>query len=128
MLFEFFRSLENLQAYIEVEHVDSKNNNSKVLLQRSNSTIEDRGRGRGGKKLLRSNSKLSDCSHQLNNIKQKIKSVEYLPNSNASTIFIEEMNDCNHYYQRNDNKRGCRDSKCVGSVPDLKKVFISEYI
>lgn len=125
-----FRSFESLQAFVEVEQNDLKNNNinnSKAPLQRSNSTIEDRGRGRSGKKLLRSNSKLSDCTHQFNNIRQKIKSVEYLPNSNASTIFIEETNDCSHYYQ-NDNRRGCRNSKCTGSVPDLKKVFISEYI
>lgn len=118
--------MENLQAFIEVEQTDLQNNNSKGPLQRSNSTIEDRGRGRTSKKLFRSNSKLSDCSHQFNNMKQRIKSVEYLPNSNASTIFIEEINNCNHYYPN--KQKGCRESKCAGSVPDLKKVFISEYI
>lgn len=122
-----FRSWESLQAFMDVEPVEEKNNNAlKASLQRSNSTIEDRNRGRNNKKLLRSNSKLSDCSHQLNNIRQKIKSVEYLPNSNASTIFIEELNDYSSRYPN--GRRGSRNNRCAGSVPDLKKVFISEYI
>lgn len=113
-----------------MEQIDLKSNNinNRPLLQRSNSyvTMEDRHRGRNNK-LLRSDSKHSDCSHQFNNFKQKIKSVEYLPSSNASTIFIEDLNGHNQYCSRRGNNSS-RNRKGVGSVPDLKKVFISEYI
>lgn len=111
------RSLENIQTVIEdVELFNNK-------LQRSNSytTLEDRRKGRNNKKLLRSNSKLSDCTH---NIRQKIKSVEYLPNSNASTVFIEDV----FYFNYPSQRKGGEIRNYIGSVPDLKKVFISEYI
>ncbi|KAH0809853.1 hypothetical protein GEV33_012938 [Tenebrio molitor] len=111
------RSLDNVQAlFKENEFPISK-------IQRSNSymTLEDRNKRKNCKKLLRSNSKLSDCTH---NIRQKIKSVEYLPNSNASTVFIEDV-----FYFNYPNQRKCGEMRnYVGSVPDLKKVFISEYI
>lgn len=111
------RSLENIQTVIEdVELFNNK-------LQRSNSytTLEDRRKGRNNKKLLRSNSKLSDCTH---NFRQKIKSVEYLPNSNASTVFIEDV----FYFNYPSQRKGGEIRNYIGSVPDLKKVFISEYI
>lgn len=107
------QSLENLQAFITEREVNK--------LQRSNSymTLEDRKKCKQRKQLLRSNSKLSDCTQ---NIRQKIKSVEYLPNSNSSTVYIEDV----FYYDVNSNKDNQR--KHVGSVPDFKKIFISEYI
>ncbi|KAJ8939254.1 hypothetical protein NQ314_011191 [Rhamnusium bicolor] len=114
------RSLESFRAFVEIENVNSCNNNQ-ATLQRSNSynTLEDRHNRR------HRNFTSSDYQHHFDNVRQKIKSVEYLPNSNTSTIFIEDVSQYSHYFgDRNDN----RNNKYVGSVPDLKKVFISEYI
>lgn len=114
--------MESLQAFIEVEQIDLKSNNISQALQRSNSTNETRGQHRVGEPLHRSNSKLANPSHQYNNFKQKIKSVEYLPNSNSSTILLEGRDTRHRFQDKNYN------IKWAGSVPDLKKVFISEYI
>ncbi|XP_001808976.2 uncharacterized protein LOC100141756 [Tribolium castaneum] len=111
--FEFFQNNK--------ERVVFENKVARPKIQRSSSymTLEDRNKKRN-KKLLRSNSKLSDCTH---NIRNKVKSVEYLPNSNASTVFIEDV-----FYFNYPNQRKWGERNYVGSVPDLKKVFISEYI
>ncbi|CAH1962910.1 unnamed protein product, partial [Acanthoscelides obtectus] len=113
------RSLENFQAFIEVsEKVNHQvtNNNKLPVLHRSNSfmTLEDSLRRRNSRKNQRSDPKLSDLNH--GHPRPKIKSVEYLPDSTGSAVFVD-------YYDRYE-----RCKKSVGSVPDLKKVFISEYI
>ncbi|XP_018567900.1 uncharacterized protein LOC108908352 [Anoplophora glabripennis] len=118
------RSLENFQAFIEIESVDSRNNNGvgdKSTLQRSNSyaTLEDRKSRK--QNLFNVESKL-----ERSNFRPKIKSVEYLPNSNSSTVYIEDGTKYNYYL--GDKKDVNGQNKCIGSVPDLKKVFISEYI
>lgn len=124
------RSLENFKAYVEetttppqeLELKRKEDNISKVLiLPRSNSytTLEDKRRRKRGKKgLSRSNSKVSgsvnfEDKNELNVKSKKIKSVEYLPNSDKSSVYIEDL--------KNNNNVG-------SSVPDFKKVFISEYI
>lgn len=125
--FEFFSQNKEKSCFENVRLGSKRSLNNEVMynrgkIQRSNSymTLEDRNKKKN-KKILRSNSKLSDCTH---NIRHKIKSVEYLPNSNASTFFIEDV-----FYFNYPNQRKCGETRnYVGSVPDLKKVFISEYI
>lgn len=118
------RSLENLQAFIDVSVPPPGNKVSKVVLQRSNSytTLEDkRKRRKQRKSVSRSNSKVSEAV-KVSSVPQsprvwnkKVKSVEYLPHLSSNAGFIEDM--------RNNNL------KHVGnSVPDFKKVFISDYI
>ncbi|KAJ8957935.1 hypothetical protein NQ318_001932 [Aromia moschata] len=113
------RSLENFRAFIQNEEADLRNNNSpvKTTLQRSSSymTLEDRQNLKQNKHVLRSDSNLLE---RFGEVRQKVKSIEYLPGSNASTIFVEDLGG---YF-------GDGRGKYVGSVPDLKKVFISEYI
>ncbi|XP_066255530.1 uncharacterized protein [Euwallacea similis] len=127
------RSLENLQTFIE-ESLDLeskiKNNenvsNKVVILQRSNSytTLEDKKRKRKVKRTMsRSNSKTSESvkidnfqSQLLDMRNKKVKSVEYLPHFTNHAVYIEDL--------KNNNNM-----KSVGrSVPDFKKVFISDYI
>lgn len=116
------RSLENFQTFIEIQSMDFKNNSisDKSTLQRSNSyaTLEDRKSRKQG--LFNAESKL-----ERSNFRPKIKSVEYLPNSDVSTVYIEDATQFNHYIS---DKNYTNTQKCIGSVPDLKKVFISEYI
>lgn len=110
------RSLENFQAFLEDRlHCEQ--------VQRSNShlSLEDRNK-KINKKLLRSSSKLSDCTH---NISKKIKSVEYLPETNASTWIVEN---CKYVQRPSFRKEVGKPFHFASSVPDLKKVFISEYI
>lgn len=124
------RSLENFQAFIEetttcipndleMKNKGGENISRVVILHRSNSytTLEDKKRRRRCKKgVSRSNSKASEfvnIEDEMNMRNKKIKSVEYLPNS----VYIEDL--------KNNND----DLRFVGSsVPDFKKVFISEYI
>ncbi|KAL3272265.1 hypothetical protein HHI36_022746 [Cryptolaemus montrouzieri] len=112
------RSLENFQAFLEDRQQFNHN------IERSNSymSLADRNKDNNSRKLLRSSSKLSDYTH---NISKKIKSVEYLPSTNASTWLVE---DCRYVHHQNLKSRGGKNIQYVGSVPDLKKVFISEYI
>lgn len=126
------RSLENFQAFVEetitpkeLEMKRKGENISKVvILHRSNSytTLEDKRRKKQGNNLSRSNSKISECvrfedlEKELNMKNKKIKSVEYLPNSINNAIYIEDLKNNNNAF------------KYGSSVPDFKKVFISEYI
>ncbi|XP_072381819.1 uncharacterized protein [Diabrotica undecimpunctata] len=114
------RSLENFQAYIEVE--ENLKNNNKFSFQRSNSymTLEDRCKIRCNDKQFRNSCKESDCS-QFHVYRQKVKSEEYLPNT--TTVYIQDSSGC---FDKTCNEK-CSE-KCVHSIPDLKKVFISEYI
>ncbi|KAG5900088.1 hypothetical protein JTB14_016058 [Gonioctena quinquepunctata] len=118
------RSLENFQAFIEVEQ---ENFDSKPNLKRSNSymTLEDRYKGRSNEKVVRSDPKILDSSRHFSNFRPKIKSVEYLPDSNTSTVFIEDANSNNIYFKEDMFNRS---NKCMNSVPDLQRVFVSEYI
>ncbi|KAF7278716.1 hypothetical protein GWI33_008092 [Rhynchophorus ferrugineus] len=121
------RSLESFRAFIEeTNDLDLLNNDDSIrkpgILYRSNSytTLEDKKRRKKGRKVTRSNSKKSDSiniedPNQDNFLKgKKIKSVEYLPND--SNVYSEDLK----------NNNGLR--YVAGSVPDFKKVFISEYI
>ncbi|XP_057667330.1 uncharacterized protein LOC130900624 [Diorhabda carinulata] len=112
------RSLEGFQAYIESEE-NLRNNFS---LQRSNSymTLEDRCKIRWNDRFLRSSCKESGCS-SFQVVRQKVKSEEYLPNT--TTVYIEDSSGC--FDKICDEKCG---EKCIHSIPDFKKVFISEYI
>lgn len=112
------RSLDNWSVLFEEESGRRPRANK---IQRSSSFMNFSEQRRKNPKLLRSDSKLSDCTH---NIMHKIKSVEYLPSSNASTVFIEDVLYFNYPNQRENGEI----RNYVGSVPDLKKVFISEYI
>lgn len=94
------RSLENFRLFLE-----DKANVERASLERP---IASRHL------VSRSQSKLSDCTQ---NYKHKIKSVEYLPSTNASTWLIV-----------GDASRLRKPPLGGGSVPDLKKIFISEYI
>ncbi|XP_060533781.1 uncharacterized protein LOC132706452 isoform X2 [Cylas formicarius] len=111
------RSLENFQAYVEETSKDlnditnDRNVTKIVILQRSNSytTLEDRRRKRKGKKAVgRSNSKLEE---------KKIKSVEYLPELDTTQMYSADLK-----HNKDDERLG------GSSVPDFKKIFISEYI
>ncbi|CAH1132764.1 unnamed protein product [Ceutorhynchus assimilis] len=120
------RSLENFQAFIEQTcDFDKMNNDSNVsrvvILHRSNSynTLDDKKKRKRGKKVLsRSNSKISGNLKLDNEIdlKSKInKSVEYLPDSINTAVYSENLKNNNNKFVGN-------------SVPDFRKVFISEYI
>ncbi|XP_023014396.2 uncharacterized protein [Leptinotarsa decemlineata] len=117
------RSLENFQAFIEVEHKNLDNN-----LKRSNSfmTLEDRYKSSSNEKNIMASPKITDSSRHFNNFRPKIKSVEYLPDSNTSTVFIEDANSNNIYFREEVLRKS--NDKCVSSVPDLQRVFVSEYI
>ncbi|KAJ8973018.1 hypothetical protein NQ317_004616 [Molorchus minor] len=69
------RSLESFRAFIESEDADLRNNNlsNTTTLQRSNSygTLDDR--------------------KNKHSLRHKIKSIEYLPGSNTSTVYIEDL-------------------------------------
>ncbi|KAK9874208.1 hypothetical protein WA026_002564 [Henosepilachna vigintioctopunctata] len=80
------RSMENFQAFLEDRQQCQRR------LDRSNShmSLEDKY---NVKKLMRSSSKLSDCTH---NLSKRIKSVEYLPNTNASTWLVEDFKYVHH--------------------------------
>ncbi|XP_045469245.1 uncharacterized protein LOC123676947 [Harmonia axyridis] len=112
------RSLENFQAFLE----DRQYCEHEVKRSNSRMSLEDRNEKNKNKKLLRSGSKLSDCTHTIG---KKIKSVEYLPNTNASTWVIEN---CKYVHRQNFENNDRQPFHYAGSVPDLKKVFISEYI
>ncbi|KAL1501281.1 hypothetical protein ABEB36_006631 [Hypothenemus hampei] len=123
------RSLENFQSFVEevsgndLTKITKKNENniSRVtIVHRSNSfsTLEVKGKKPLKKCLSRSNSKTSESikfdDYQTDMKKKKIKSMEYLPN--ATLVYKNDM--------KNNNWKGI-----VGnSVPDFKKVFISDYI
>ncbi|XP_050299454.1 uncharacterized protein LOC126738256 [Anthonomus grandis grandis] len=129
------RSLENFQAFVEentfidaelnIRHKD-QNISRVVILHRSNSftTLENKKKKCRAKQVVsRTSSKASDSAqffsfqNELNIRNKKIKSVEYLPNSiKESTTYIEDY--------KNNNK----DFKFGSSVPDFKRVFISDYI
>ncbi|KAJ8913751.1 hypothetical protein NQ315_007468 [Exocentrus adspersus] len=106
------RSLENFQVFVQAESLDAKNNNAsgKSTLQRSNSyaTLE----GRKARRELR----------RVESSRSKIKSVEYLPSSNASTVYVEDATPYSRYLKEKN------EVNVAQSVPDLKKVFISDYI
>ncbi|XP_044763228.1 uncharacterized protein LOC123320109 [Coccinella septempunctata] len=109
------RSIENFQAFLE----DRQQCEHQVMRSNSQMSLKDRNKKNNDRKLFRSSSKLSDCSHK--NITKKIKSVEYLPNINACT-WVEQNS-------KNAPRQSIRNAfHHAGSVPDLKKVFISEYI
>ncbi|CAG9860924.1 unnamed protein product [Phyllotreta striolata] len=118
------RSLENFQAFVEEEENMKNKSNGKFGLQRSNSyvTLEDKRAKAFNDKYFRSSCKETTASPQIHVYRQRVKSEEYLPNT--TTVYIEDAGlSC---FGGN-----CTDEcgvKCVHSIPDLKKVFISEYI
>lgn len=128
------KSLESFHAFIEetsnlnnLNVVKKEDNVTKIaILHRSNSytTLENKKRGKRAKKIDRSNSKssesiskfeLDDNDYVMKN--KKIKSVEYLPNSTDSAVYIDDLKNNNNGFKY-----------ITSSVPDFKKVFISEYI
>lgn len=103
------RSLENFQAYIS--------ENSEAKMQRSNSYVSL------GERPSRSNSKLPEQKPK--NVGAKYKSAETLHQGKNSVVYIQnfgidsdEIDKCNSNYK----------ARYSGSVPDFKKIFISEYI
>ncbi|CAH0549068.1 unnamed protein product [Brassicogethes aeneus] len=104
------RSLENFQMFIEtdVNRNENKNplfeNNDNLNLKRSNSymTLED------CRNVVKSD---KPCFHLKN------KSIECIPIQR--TLYYEDFRDCKKFSNNN---------KYIGSVPDFKKVFISEFI
>lgn len=106
------RSLENFQAYIS-----ENSSTGEARMQRSSSYISL------GERPSRSNSKLSE--QKAKNVGGKYKSAETLHKGMNSVVYIknvgiegEETDKCNSNYK----------AKYGGSVPDFKKIFISEYI
>lgn len=104
------RSLKDFQAYVG----ENSSFVSEVRVQRSNSStsLEEKGIER------------PDTRAKVVNMKHKVKSAETL-NCTGGSMYIEELNDRSDFHKR------FVDSNRIsygGSVPDFKKIFISEYI
>lgn len=117
------RSLENFYAYVdeEIGNVDS------YKIQRSNSymTIEDRQRYNKPRKADFGDNKKSHVYRNNGNNTRNL-----LENLNTSIAYLEDIYNHNVHHQEN-SKPTNHSSKIPyysGSVPDFKKIFISEYI
>lgn len=85
-------------------------------------TLEDRRKIFNNDKFYRSSCKEKESDYpQFHVYRQRVKSEEYLPNT--TTVYIEDSSGC---FDKS-CKNNCGDN-CMHSIPDLKKVFISEYI
>lgn len=134
------RSLENFQAYVdeEIGYLGG------FRMQRSNSfmTIEDRKKlnhinSRIGKtRFLENNNFINKTNGYQNNSSNNVNNnnKNLLQNLNSSIAYLEDMytrnNNNNNIQSGQENYKKCKTKMPHhgGSVPDFKKIFISEYI